>query len=265
MTTPNIAPEKISEQKNSMHDLLTAADTSPEMFIDCLDKTLRNPSPSQTPHFFRRLFSTVSATCHPKTSWGILKILLEKAPLFSDLVNNDFLNETFWLKCSEGNLDAVRFFLTSPLTKNYCSVESGSQSALRRAVQSNRLDVAEYLLKSPELTVHADLKYDDSSCIKYAGHQKNKDMALLLLSLYDEKDPEGLLALVHWDCYDVINQIFENLSFDQKKTIADALLEDERKITLPLQVKAFLDKTALEGNLAGVKDKKYQSFKKSKI
>ena len=66
------------------------------------------------------------------------------------------------LSAYNGHLDVVRYLLTSPKLKKHANIHARENSSLRWASQANQLSVIQYLLESPEIKEHADINLASS-------------------------------------------------------------------------------------------------------
>jgi ankyrin repeat protein len=81
------------------------------------------------------------------------------------------LNSHFDNACSRGELDVIRYMLTSSELRFKADIHYELDVGFRNACYEGHLDIVKYLLTSPELNKHADIhaKYDQGymwACIK---------------------------------------------------------------------------------------------------
>lgn len=77
--------------------------------------------------------------------------------IYGDLSQHQ-LDAAFKYHSENGELEIVKYLLTSPDLKNNANIHAGDDAALSSACLKGRLDVVEYLLTSPNLKEHANLE-----------------------------------------------------------------------------------------------------------
>lgn len=104
------------------------------------------------------------------------------------------LNDYFIQACEDGELDKVKYLLTSPkLTKNVsCSYRS--EQALRNACKHGHLDIVQYLLTSPDLNKHANLHHDNDTPFVLACFSGNLNLIKYLLTSEELKSHPDIHA-----------------------------------------------------------------------
>ena len=83
--------------------------------------------------------------------------------------------------CLAGDLEVVKYLLTTPETKNRMSLEKDCGIALIIAAQEGNIELIRYLLTSEELEYHPDINYGNSSPIIWACMKKQKEVIEYLL------------------------------------------------------------------------------------
>lgn len=83
-------------------------------------------------------------------------------------MTQDELNEELADSCKRGNLEEVRFLLTSPKLKEHADISYEDYSSLIFAYRFEHLEVFKYLLTSPELKEHADVHAREDYCLRTA-------------------------------------------------------------------------------------------------
>lgn len=87
--------------------------------------------------------------------------------------------------CRIGNLNEVRYLLTSPEWIGYIDIHHDDDIALCLACQGGHLDIVQYLLTSPELTEHADIRAYEHFLIKIVCSLGNLSILQLLMKVDD--------------------------------------------------------------------------------
>ncbi len=84
--------------------------------------------------------------------------------------------------CKFGHLKIVKYLLTSKQLKKHADIHNEKGLALRWACTYGQLDVVKYLLTSPELQEHADIHADHDEGYQWACTKEYIDIVLYLLS-----------------------------------------------------------------------------------
>jgi ankyrin repeat protein len=75
------------------------------------------------------------------------------------------LNSAFCQACSNGNLDEVKYLLTSPELKEHAEIHYYEDDALAEACWNGHLEIVKYLLTSPDLKEHSNLNdHENNNC-----------------------------------------------------------------------------------------------------
>jgi ankyrin repeat protein len=107
------------------------------------------------------------------------------------------LSSAFCSACEKGNLDEVRYLLTSPELKEHADIHHYEDAGLSDACWHGHFDIVKYLLTSPDLKEHANLNdHKEKSCGALlnacgAGHF---EIVKYLLTSSDLKEH----ALINW-------------------------------------------------------------------
>lgn len=72
-------------------------------------------------------------------------------------LNESELNVALMTSCRCGNLEEVKYILTSPELEFHANPQSFSHTAFNLACSQGYLEVVQYMLTSPELKVHANI------------------------------------------------------------------------------------------------------------
>jgi hypothetical protein len=92
------------------------------------------------------------------------------------------LNDYFIQACEDGELDKVKYLLTSPNLAENVSISYKSDQALRNACKHGHLDIVKYLLTSSDLSIHANLHHDHDTSFVLACYSGNLDLVKYLLT-----------------------------------------------------------------------------------
>jgi len=99
---------------------------------------------------------------------------------FNGLIQKD-LNEKLIDACKDGELDKVKYLLTSPELKIHADIHDKLDSPLNLAVFANKIDVVKYLLTSDELKEHANLHADGDNAFVIAAYYDHSDIVNYLI------------------------------------------------------------------------------------
>lgn len=96
------------------------------------------------------------------------------------------INTEFIIACKQGNLEKVRYCLTSPEIEIHAdihhTVANFSDYALKTACTHGFLDIVQYLLTSAELTEHANISSENNQALKAACSNGHLDIVDFLLT-----------------------------------------------------------------------------------
>lgn len=79
--------------------------------------------------------------------------------------------------CQNGYLDIIKYLLTSPDLKKHVRISTQNYYGVYWACQGGHLDVVEYLLSSPELKKHANIHANND--LAFIGACKNEEMNIV--------------------------------------------------------------------------------------
>ena len=88
-------------------------------------------------------------------------------------LNQEELNDQFIDACENGQLEVVKYLLTSAELTEHADIHAQNDSGFSWACAQGHLEVVKYLLTSPELTEHADIHAGNDEGFKWAcryGH-----------------------------------------------------------------------------------------------
>ncbi len=86
-----------------------------------------------------------------------------------------------------GQLDIVRYLLTSSDLKFHADIRYGQYYGFRYACRNGRLNVIQYLLTSPKLKNHVDIHANDDEGFKFACFGHYWEIVHYLLSFTGER------------------------------------------------------------------------------
>lgn len=150
-------------------------------------------------------------------------------PQFKHVEQQDW-NKIFSRACFDGNMDAVKYFLTSPDVKEHIDIHYDNDDGLFHACNTGKFEVIKYLLTSPELKEHANIHADNDWIFSAIYAKKRTDVIrFLVFDMNIEKTKEIQRQLDYAPDVEVINmfkirelnqQLEQSLSTDRarKKT-----------------------------------------------
>jgi ankyrin repeat protein len=97
-----------------------------------------------------------------------VKFLLTSTRLSNHANVNYFDSIGFICACIYGQLEVVRYLLTSPELKEHANINVQNNLAIKRVCFTSHVDVIKYLLTSSELSIHADIHADADDAFKNA-------------------------------------------------------------------------------------------------
>lgn len=92
------------------------------------------------------------------------------------------INDEFTNAVKEGNLEKIRYLLTSKEIDNNAYIHINNDSPLITACYYNYSEIVYYLLSSPELKDHADIHAQENEAFQAAILSKNIEMIQFLLT-----------------------------------------------------------------------------------
>lgn len=90
--------------------------------------------------------------------------------------------------CSNGHLAVVDYFLTSPDLKEHSDIHACLDWALSTAARAGNLNIVKYLLTSPKLTEHSDIHADDEFTLQMACAEGGLEIVEYLLTSHELSD-----------------------------------------------------------------------------
>jgi ankyrin repeat protein len=97
--------------------------------------------------------------------------------------NQEALSLMFIGACLDGDLDKVRYLLTSPDLKEHAKVSHNKYQGFLEACERGYFEIVRYLLSSPEINEHADINANEGQALAIAiGYDHREIMEYLLFS-----------------------------------------------------------------------------------
>jgi len=122
------------------------------------------------------------------------------------------LNNALESCCISGDLNEVKYLLTSPDLKSRANPTVHTNSPLFLACREGHLHIVKYLLSSPELKKHADIYSDSNRCFKTICAFGRLDIAEYLIFDYQiekTQDIDSILKIKRDSCSKAIENMFE--------------------------------------------------------
>ncbi len=112
----------------------------------------------------------------------IIRYLLTSSELkeHADIHIND--DDGFHWACASGYLEIVRYLLTSPELKEHVDIHSENDGGFRWACEKGHLDIVRYLLTSSELTEHSDIHAYNDCGFQWACERGHLEVVRYLLT-----------------------------------------------------------------------------------
>jgi ankyrin repeat protein len=102
-----------------------------------------------------------------------------------DIQKQKKLNLKLLKFCKEGNVEQVKYLLTSSTLRVHANINCFNDSPLKYACQNGHLELVKYLLTSLELKKYANIYADNSSAIKSACRNGHLSIIHYLLTSKD--------------------------------------------------------------------------------
>jgi len=97
-------------------------------------------------------------------------------------------NLHFTKACLEGDLEVVKYLLTSPDLKEHADIHTRDDQGFIYACEKRNFELIKYLLTSPELKEHANIHTKDDLALLYATSEGRIDIVKFLTSSPDLKE-----------------------------------------------------------------------------
>ena len=146
-------------------------------------------------------------------------------------LNKEELNDQFIDACENGQLEVVKYLLTSPELTEHADIHTENDLGFRLACEEGRLEVVKYLLASDELTEHAKIhaRNDEGfiwACrsghlevIKYLIIDMNIDKTIQIEKYLNENKDKKYVqqAIELFNIRDLHHQLKENIKDNKEK------------------------------------------------
>lgn len=154
---------------------------------------------------------------------------------FYDLFKNfslELLNNALITACNYGELDKVKYLLTSPELKIYPDINYHHGIPLSYACMNEHMDIIKYILTSSEITNHADIHINNENALYTAANNGSFDLIKYLISSPDLKD----YANIHYD-----KDIAFTILVDNEETDIITYLIFDYKIEKTIDISNYLN------------------------
>lgn len=85
-------------------------------------------------------------------------------------MNQEQLNDEFINQCRDGDIETIKYLLTSPDLEKHAEIHSKNDFGIMNACVHQKLKIVDYLLKSSELKEHANIHVRNDVIFKNACH-----------------------------------------------------------------------------------------------
>jgi len=102
--------------------------------------------------------------------------------------NSDMLHHYFIKASEDGELDKIKYLLTSKEIPNNVDISYNDYNALRNACKYGHLEIVKYLLTSPDLKQHSDIHVDQDGPFILACYSGNVELVRYFLTSPDLKE-----------------------------------------------------------------------------
>jgi ankyrin repeat protein len=102
------------------------------------------------------------------------------------------INESLLDACIDGDLDKVKFLLTSPELRHNADIHYKEDKPLHQACEHNQLHIIQYLLSSPELKEHSDIHSKNDWTLNIACNEGHFEIVRYLLTSPDLKEHSNI-------------------------------------------------------------------------
>jgi hypothetical protein len=132
--------------------------------------------------------------CASKGDLEKVKILFAQ-PQIQDNINFIGTNGVLVSACFSGNIELVKYLLTSHETKNHFDINDDYDSVLSSACEAGHLHIVKYLFESPELEKHPQIPFvntANNNPVVLSVQSKNLELFEYLISVSKDKDDRFL-------------------------------------------------------------------------
>jgi ankyrin repeat protein len=152
-------------------------------------------------------------------------------------LNFDEANHEFHVACIKGNLDLVKYLLTSNELENNADIHFENDECISLACRYGNLEVLKYLLTSPDLKSHANPHSQSSDAFRWAC--KNGHLNIIKYFLFDPSindkfqlqkySYEAIIRGIYYDKIEVVDYILnsteihhQNINYDKERILEAA-------------------------------------------
>jgi ankyrin repeat protein len=105
------------------------------------------------------------------------------------------LNELFIASCVDGNLEDIKYLLTTSELKGNVDIHCDNDAGIRLACANGYMEIIKYLLKSPELKEHANIHADNDMAFLNACFRGKFEVVKYLLTSPEIEDRPNIHAM----------------------------------------------------------------------
>lgn len=126
------------------------------------------------------------------------------------------LDDAFIWACLQGQLDKIKYLLTSPELKIHADIHTEGDNGLMLAFRKNHFDIIKYLLTSKDLKDHANIYNNNCQPFERACLHSNQEvLEYLVLDYKIEKTKEIQDYLLKYP-KDVVNKLFQTRELEEQ-------------------------------------------------
>jgi hypothetical protein len=151
---------------------------------------------------------------------------------YKDASNED-LDMFFMLACSNNNLEAVKYLLTSPELMYHPSLTADNEP-LRIACNSNFPEMVKYFLSSPNLKEHANIYENEQQAFKDACNGGSTEVLQYLIFEYNIEETPAIKEYLNTSSQS-FNETIKNMFIlrEVNKDLNNELTTDSQNIKKP--------------------------------
>ena len=187
-------------------------------------------------------------------------------------LNQEELNEQFIDACAQGQLEIIKYLLTSAELTEHADIHAENDLGFRNACYQGHLEIVKYLLTSAELTEHADIHSRNdlgfrSACL--AGHLEIVKYLLTSPELTEHANihAENDLGFI-WACrygrLEVVKYLIIDMNIEKTTHIEKYLNENKDNKTVKQAIEMLNNRDLYQKLNENIKDNK-EKVKKIKI
>jgi hypothetical protein len=149
-------------------------------------------------------------------------------------LTKDELNGHLIESCKNGDLDAVKYLLTSPDLSMHADIFCQDYYCLINAAWNNHVDVVKYLLTSPDLQYKANIHASEDRTFRSSLNHERKDLMMFLIhDMHIQKTGhiKKALKVLEPEDKEIILKMFKTRDFSKKlnKELDLSLTTNDRK------------------------------------